>query len=55
MLLRATIVLDDIYQRQGDTIVTWTEPRTSTDLALSFQENFGCAQVWDQICAVQGK
>src|SRR5438552_3763926 len=26
------------YQRQGDTIITWCEPNSGVDLALSFQE-----------------
>ena len=28
---------EDIYQRQGNTIITWKEPSNDIDLALSFQ------------------
>jgi protein phosphatase-4 regulatory subunit 3 len=58
-LLSAVIVEEDIYQRQGDNIITWTEPSeepgTSVDLALSFQDNAGCIAIWQQICKVQGR
>eukprot|EP00897_Mesotaenium_endlicherianum_P000812 jgi/Mesen1/10731/ME000090S10192 len=52
-LLVHRISADDIYQRQEDTIVSWTDPEVATDLALSFQETMGCAYIWDQICNVQ--
>jgi protein phosphatase-4 regulatory subunit 3 len=58
-LLSAIVVEEDIYQRQGDNIITWTEPMeeqgASVDLALSFQDNAGCIAIWRQICKVQGR
>ncbi len=58
-LLQCTVVDDDVYQRQGDNIITWCEPAVpgsgGVDLALSFQENQGCSEIWGQICKVQGR
>ena len=39
----------------ADTILSWNEPETGLDYALSFQEPDGCTEVWEQICAVQGR
>ncbi|CAI5514261.1 unnamed protein product [Closterium sp. Naga37s-1] len=52
-LLVHRISADDIYQRQEDTIISWTDPEVATDLALSFQESMGCSYIWEQICNVQ--
>ncbi|XP_024373621.1 uncharacterized protein [Physcomitrium patens] len=52
-LLVHRISADDIYRRQEDTIISWTDPEVATDLALSFQETMGCTFIWDQICSVQ--
>jgi protein phosphatase-4 regulatory subunit 3 len=52
-LLVHRISADDIYRRQEDTIISWTDPEVATDLALSFQETVGCSFIWDQICSVQ--
>ena len=38
-----------------DTILSWSEPETGVDFALSFQEPDGCTEVWEQICAIQGR
>jgi len=39
-----------VYNRQGDdTIITWNDLFIKTDIALSFQEPSGCADVWRQI------
>jgi len=50
VLLTAKIVTDDIYQRQGENIITWTEPpadgKDAYDLALSFQDESGCRETW---------
>jgi hypothetical protein len=44
----------EVYSRQGDNIITWCEPqRGGVDLALSFQDNAGCLDVWGQIMAQQ--
>lgn len=51
VLLHVRIVGDDIYQRQGDNIITWTEPpskegKDAVELALSFQDDVGCKEIW---------
>ncbi len=39
-----------VYNRQGDdTIITWNDLFVKTDIALSFQEPSGCADVWREI------
>jgi len=62
ILLRTRILLRDAYQRQGDNIITWCEPyleegnpAQGVDLALSFQDNSGCIDIWRQITDVQSK
>jgi protein phosphatase-4 regulatory subunit 3 len=62
ILLRTRILLRDAYQRQGENIVTWCEPyleegnpTQGVDLALSFQDNGGCLDIWRQITQVQSK
>jgi hypothetical protein len=62
ILLRTRILLRDAYQRQGDNIITWCEPyleegnpAQGVDLALSFQDNAGCIDIWRQITQVQSK
>ncbi|KAJ7545388.1 hypothetical protein O6H91_09G117300 [Diphasiastrum complanatum] len=52
-LLVHRISVDDIYRRQEDTIISWTDSEVGTDLALSFQEAMGCSYIWDQLCSVQ--
>lgn len=54
-LLQARVLMDDIYQRQQDTIVSWNEPETGVDYALSFQDPEGCTELWEQICSLQGR
>ncbi len=58
-MLQCMVVDDDVYQRQGDNIITWCEPAVpgsgGVDLALSFQDNEGCSEIWGQICEVQGR
>lgn len=71
ILLKTRVLLRQVYNRQGDNIITWREPffqgldsnidtdehRDNTDngvdLALSFQENTGCLEIWNQINEVQ--
>ena len=43
-LLVTKIFEEEVFQRQGDTIVTWTNPETREDVALSFQEAKGAQQ-----------
>jgi lipoate synthase len=45
---QSKVVDEDVYQRQGDNIITWCEPM-GLDLALSFQENSGCLEIWGQV------
>lgn len=54
-LLVTKIFEEEVFQRQGDTIVTWTNPDTREDVALSFQEAAGAQEVWEIICQVQGR
>mmetsp|Transcript_1993 Transcript_1993/g.4049 ORF Transcript_1993/g.4049 Transcript_1993/m.4049 type:complete len:139 (-) Transcript_1993:208-624(-) len=58
-LLQSRILEDrDAYSLQGENIITWEErrppPQQSIDLALSFQENEGCLEIWTRIQEVQG-
>ena len=39
----------------ADTIVSWNEPETGVDYALSFQDPDGCTELWEQICSLQGR
>lgn len=62
ILLRTRILLRDAYQRQGENIITWCEPyledgnaSQGVDLALSFQDNSGCLDIWRQITQVQSQ
>ncbi|KAG8897079.1 Platinum sensitivity protein [Tulasnella sp. 403] len=51
-LLRSEIRVNDVYQRQQETLIVWTEP-DGTDYALSFQDVEGCAEIYDFIMEVQ--
>ncbi|KAJ3849444.1 component of IIS longevity pathway SMK-1-domain-containing protein [Lentinula lateritia] len=52
IILSTTIRTSDVYQRQQDTLIVWTEP-DGVDYALSFQDSEGCAEVWSFIVDVQ--
>ncbi|CDU24430.1 related to PSY2-subunit of protein phosphatase PP4 complex [Sporisorium scitamineum] len=52
ILLASKVVKEEVYQRQQDTLVVWTEP-TGVDMALSFQEAEGCTEVWEFLTEVQ--
>ncbi|KAH9948743.1 component of IIS longevity pathway SMK-1-domain-containing protein [Amylocystis lapponica] len=52
VILSTTIRSNDVYQRQQDTLIVWTEP-DGVDYALSFQDPEGCAEVWHFIQEVQ--
>lgn len=41
--------------KTADTILSWNEPETGIDYALSFQEPDGCTELWEQICSLQGR
>lgn len=40
------------YQRQQGTLIVWQEP-DEQDLAVSFQDQNGCVDIWAQICEVR--
>ncbi|KAJ3558761.1 hypothetical protein NP233_g11438 [Leucocoprinus birnbaumii] len=52
VILRAVIRSNDVYQRQQETLIVWTEP-DGVDYALSFQDPEGCSEVWNFITEVQ--
>ncbi|KAF8345573.1 component of IIS longevity pathway SMK-1-domain-containing protein [Amanita rubescens] len=52
VILSTAIRADDVYQRQQDTLIVWTE-LDGVDYALSFQDPEGCAEVWNFIREVQ--
>ncbi|CAO1623398.1 unnamed protein product [Sympodiomycopsis kandeliae] len=52
IMLKSRVVKEDVYQKQQETLVVWTEP-DGTDMALSFQEAEGCMEVWEFIIEVQ--
>ncbi|KAI0050231.1 DUF625-domain-containing protein [Auriscalpium vulgare] len=52
IILKTTIRSSDVYQRQQETLIVWTEP-DGIDYALSFQDPEGCAEVWSFIIEVQ--
>lgn len=52
-LLEFNIVKEDIYHRQQETLIVWTDPDDETSLALSFQEPEGCNDIWDLIVSTQ--
>lgn len=54
LLLESKIQPDTAYQKQQETLIVWSEEE-NIDLALSFQEKAGCDEIWEKICAVQGK
>ena len=49
VLLESQVSADSVYQRQGDTIVTWNDCTFGLDLALSFEDVDGCAQIFASI------
>jgi hypothetical protein len=52
IILKTTIRPNDVYQRQQETLIVWTEPN-GVDYALSFQDPEGCSEVWSFIMDVQ--
>ncbi|CAG8984101.1 hypothetical protein HYALB_00010601 [Hymenoscyphus albidus] len=49
ILLETRICKEDLFQKQQ----VWTEPSTSVDMALSFQEADGCTQIWKFVSNIQ--
>ncbi|KAJ6561475.1 component of IIS longevity pathway SMK-1-domain-containing protein [Mycena vulgaris] len=52
IILSTPIRSTDVYQRQQETLIVWTEPN-GADYALSFQDPEGCSEVWNFIVDVQ--
>ena len=52
VLLCTSILREEIYQKQQDTLIVWTEP-SGKDMALSFQEADGCNEIWEFLTEVQ--
>lgn len=55
IILESAIVAEDIYQPQGKMIITWSEPTSNMELAISFEEQQGCEYILDQLCQIQGR
>ena len=53
-LLETRISKDDVYQKQQETLIVWTDPN-GVDMALSFQEAEGCAGIWEFVSDVQSR
>ncbi|TAQ85213.1 hypothetical protein B7494_g6455 [Chlorociboria aeruginascens] len=51
VLMETKITKEDMFQKQQDTLIVWTEPSTLLDMALSFQESDGCGA----ICVLNGR
>jgi hypothetical protein len=49
VLLESQVSAESVYQRQGDTIVTWNDCRFGLDLALSFEDVGGCKEIYERI------
>mmetsp|Transcript_171 Transcript_171/g.271 ORF Transcript_171/g.271 Transcript_171/m.271 type:complete len:981 (+) Transcript_171:744-3686(+) len=48
-------VNQDVYRRQGETIITWTdEYLDNKELALSFQDKDATQDIWNRLCNIQG-
>lgn len=52
-LLKNEIIEPHItYNRQRETIITWSDKQREQDLAVSFQTNFGAQYTWKKICQI---
>lgn len=54
-ILEVRVVAEDVYQRQGDTIISWNDANLQVDLALSFQEARQCTLFWTELQGLQGR
>lgn len=52
VLLESKIIKEDLYQIQQNTLIVWQE-LDGTDVALSFQEEDGCLEIWNFLRHVQ--
>ncbi|KAF4629837.1 hypothetical protein G7Y89_g8304 [Cudoniella acicularis] len=55
ILLETRICKEELFQKQQDTLIVWTEPTTQVDMALSFQEAEGCATIWKFVNNIQAQ
>ncbi|KAI6785207.1 uncharacterized protein J7T54_006849 [Emericellopsis cladophorae] len=53
LLLETKIHKEDMFQKQQETLIVWTEPVNGIDMALSFQESEGCSAIWRFVSNVQ--
>ncbi|OAA76991.1 suppressor of Mek1 [Akanthomyces lecanii RCEF 1005] len=53
LLLETKIQKEDGFQKQQETLIVWQEPGSGVDMALSFQEAEGCANIWRFVNNVQ--
>lgn len=51
VMLESNVSRSSGYERQGENLILWEEP-DGKYLALSFQEEEGCTEIWHQICEV---
>lgn len=49
ILIQSKIQCEDIYERQGESIIMWREASLDIDYALSFRDISGCLAIWDAI------
>jgi protein phosphatase 4 regulatory subunit 3 len=56
-LLQSKIQIEDVYERQGESIIMWRESDYAGDVdyALSFQDTAGCHAIWEAIGDVQSQ
>ena len=58
ILLQSKVQCEDIYERQGSSIIMWRENDErdgDIDYALSFQDTSGCEAIWEAISQIQGQ
>lgn len=58
LLLQSKILQDDVYERQGESIIMWREIGENTmdvDYALSFQDVPGCQTIWNKILEIRSQ
>jgi protein phosphatase-4 regulatory subunit 3 len=51
-LLEMEVSKDDRYEKQRDTLILWTD-NAGNVMALSFEEEEKCAEIWDFVTEVQ--
>ncbi|XP_058391168.1 protein PPP4R3C [Diceros bicornis minor] len=54
LILESKINPDEPFQKQQGTLIVWTDS-DNRDMALSFQDETSCQEIWEDICRVRGK